>query len=250
MGPKLLAAAASLAAVLLTGRIAERLGRPAGPAMLLVGLNPVLLVHAVGGGHNDLLMVALLLAGIAWLLAGAVVRGAGTIVAAVAVKASGGLILPVLFAVRRGERGRLLAGAVAASVVLTAITVAAFGTNLSGFGVALLGQQRLVAAHSVPNELGRLLGLGGAPLALRLAADVAFVASIVVLLWRALRGADLLACSGWALLALLICTAWLLPWYLVWLLPFAALGGDRRLEGATLLFTAYLLLGRLPGFPG
>ncbi len=34
----------------------------------MVGLNPLLVVYGVGGGHNDLLMLAVLLAGIALIL--------------------------------------------------------------------------------------------------------------------------------------------------------------------------------------
>jgi len=47
---------------------------------------------------------------------------------------------------------------------------------------------------------------------------------------------------GWSMLALLLSTAWLLPWYAIWLLPLAAVGGDRRLRVATLLFCAYAIL--------
>jgi hypothetical protein len=37
-----------------------------------------------------------------------------------------------------------------------------------------------------------------------------------------------------------------MPWYVAWLLPFAALGGDRRLRGAALTLTAFLLVVRMP----
>src|SRR5207302_9284818 len=57
---KALAVAASLATVALVARAARRLGRSARWAAAFVGLNPVLLVLAVGGAHNDTLIVLLL----------------------------------------------------------------------------------------------------------------------------------------------------------------------------------------------
>jgi len=44
--------------------------------------------------------------------------------------------------------------------------------------------------------------------------------------------------AGWASLALLLCSAWLVPWYLAWLLPLAALGRSRPLVAATVVLTA------------
>jgi peptidoglycan/LPS O-acetylase OafA/YrhL len=37
-----------------------------------------------------------------------------------------------------------------------------------------------------------------------------------------------------------------LPWYLIWLLPFAALARTRRLRVAALLLGVYLFLGWMP----
>jgi len=71
--------------------------------------------------------------------------------------------------------------------------------------------------------------------------------SAAVALVRTARGrTDWRVAAGWATLALLIATAWLEPWYAVWLLPLAAVSGDRRLCAATLLFCAYALLIHLP----
>ena len=54
---KAIAVAASLAAIALIARAAARLGRSPGLAAAFVGLNPVLLVLAVGGAHNDTLLL-------------------------------------------------------------------------------------------------------------------------------------------------------------------------------------------------
>ena len=47
--------------------------------------------------------------------------------------------------------------------------------------------------------------------------------------WRAFRGADPLACAGWAGVALILTLASVMPWYVLWVLPFAALSRSRAL---------------------
>jgi hypothetical protein len=91
------AAAASLVAIVVAGgRIAER--REFGNArltMLALGLNPLLLVEGPGTGHNDLLMMALVLVGAAVAMgrprAGAVIVGLGA-----AIKATALAFVPLL----------------------------------------------------------------------------------------------------------------------------------------------------------
>ena len=61
-----------------------------------------------------------------------------------------------------------------------------------------------------------------------------FAASLAGCLWRVWQGQlDWIAGAGWAALALLVTAASLLPWYVAWLLPLAALGRDRRLWRAS-----------------
>ena len=102
-----------------------------------------------------------------------------------------------------------------------------------------------LAFYSVPNQVGRLLGFGGLTLGIRLVADAAFLAIVVVGLRRAWRGGDWMAAAGWATFALVVTSAWLLPWYAVWLLPLAAMAGDTRLRAAALALTAYVVITRV-----
>jgi hypothetical protein len=61
---KVVAALSSLGVVALVWRIAQRLGRdPLVPA-LAVGLNPLVLVHVVGGAHNEALTLLITMAGV------------------------------------------------------------------------------------------------------------------------------------------------------------------------------------------
>jgi hypothetical protein len=71
----------------------------------------------------------------------------------------------------------------------------------------------------------------------------AFVAYL--LLWTH-RGNDWLRAAAWAATGLLLATAWLLPWYLLWPLPLAALSRDRALKLLLLALTAYQLGARVP----
>lgn len=241
-----LAAACSLAAIALIARAARIAGHSARWAAAFVGLNPVVLVLAVGGAHNDTLQMLLLAIALV-LTAGADARfraAAVTTVVGVAVKVSAGLTLPflVLAPARARERIGVLASAAAALAALAVIALLGFGTHAFGFLNALNEQQQLVATHSVPAETARLVGLSGTPAWWRHLYIAAFAVVLAVALWRTARGADWRVAAGWTTLALLLSTAWLLPWYAIWPLPLAAVSGNRRLRAAALLFCAYAVL--------
>lgn len=247
---KALTVLASLAAVALVARAAAGLGQSRRWAAAFVGLNPVLLVLAVGGAHNDTLILLALAAALA-LTAGTAPRygaGAATLVAGVGVKVTAGLALPFMLigAPRARDRARTLRGAALGLVVLGAVALAAFGGHALGFLGAVGEQQRLVAVHSIPAESARLFGLGGTPDWWRNVFAALFVGGFALALWSTWRGTDWRVATGWATLALLCSTAWLLPWYAIWALPLAAVCGDRRLRAATLLFSAYAVLIHLP----
>jgi hypothetical protein len=247
---KALAVASSLAAVALVVRAAGRLGVGRRWAAAFVGLNPVLLVLAVGGAHNDTLIL-LVVAGALALTAGAAPRlraAAATLVAGVGVKLTAGLLLPFLVLAPRRARERLAAleSAGVSLLALGALALLGFGSHALGFLNAVGEQQQLVATHSIPAETARLVGLHGTPGWWRHLFVAAFLAVFAIELWRTARGADWRAAAGWTTLALLVSTAWLLPWYAVWLLPLAAVSHDRRLRAATLLFCAYAVLIHLP----
>jgi alpha-1,6-mannosyltransferase len=238
---KAVAVTASLGCVALVWKIAERLGHEPIAAAALVGLNPILLVYAVGGAHNDLLVMLLALGGILALVSGRP-RGAGVaVVGAAALKASAGLVLVFALAGNRGtSRRRLAVAVVVATAVVGAITLLVFQSGAGQVVSQVLTQQRLVALHSVPGKLASLLGAPGSR-AIRFGAAAIGGVAICALLVRTLRGANWLTSAGWATLALLMTTAWLLPWYVVWLLPLAAVASDRRLTAATLGFTGFVV---------
>jgi alpha-1,6-mannosyltransferase len=254
---KAVAAVSSLGAVALVGYGAHTLGRSWKWPVAFVGLNPVLLELAVGGAHNDTLVMAALALALVLAARGQArarapaggLRGAAvSVVAGMGVKIAAGVVLPfVVLAPRHWhERAKVLVGAALAVAGLLVLGLAGFGSHALGFLDAVGEQQQLVASHSVPAETARLVGLSGTPTWWRHLYLAAFCVVLVVTMWRTLRGSDWRVMAGWATLALLVSTAWLLPWYAIWLLPLAALGGDRRLTAATLLFCAYAILIHLP----
>jgi alpha-1,6-mannosyltransferase len=239
---KLATVAASLGCVALLRRCARLLGRSPERAALLYAANPLVLVYALGGFHNDVFMLLAVLGGVALLLARREAAAGASLAAAIAIKASAGVLLPfALLGARR--RGRLLSGALAATAVVALLSLAAFGVAAPSLGE----QGSLLTRFSVPNALGQLLGLGGAPSWLLAAMRAAMGGAIALLALAAWRGRiGWLAAAGWATLALLASLAWLQPWYAAWLLPLAALARSRPLRYGALVLCAYVLLTFLP----
>jgi hypothetical protein len=98
----------------------------------------------------------------------------------------------------------------------------------------------------VPNLLGLALGQGGETETMRVLLEGALVAAIgacCVLAWRRRESID---AAGWASVALLVALSWVLPWYVLWVLPLAALSRSRWLRNAALLFGVYLILAWAP----
>jgi Glycosyltransferase family 87 len=247
---KALAVLCSLASVALIARASARLGGDPAWAAAFVGLNPVLLELAVGGAHNDTMLMLSLAAALA-LTAGSSPRlraGVAALVAGVGVKVSGGvaLLFALLAPTQARERVRLAATAAAGLVALALVGLIGFGGHALGFLGAIGEQQQLVASHSIPAETARLVGLAGTPTWWRQLFGAAFLIVLAYALWRTAHGAEWRTAAGWSTLALLVSTAWLLPWYAIWALPLAAVSGDRRLRAATLVVCAYAILIHLP----
>jgi hypothetical protein len=218
---KSLTALASLACVALVWGCATRLGRPPLPAALFFGLNPVLLAYAVGGGHNDLFMVAAALAGI-YLLLGARESGMAALVGSVAVKSSAIVLLPfALLGAHRRLRALIWAAAAAAAVIV--LTLVFFGTHVSSLLHVLQRDARLETPNDIPGVLNDVLGLGISTHRLGQIGMLVLIAAILALLVRTWRGGDWPEDAGWATCAVLVTTTWFLPWYLIWFLPLAAL---------------------------
>jgi hypothetical protein len=241
---------ASLVFLALLWRCARQLGRDPRVVVAFVALNPIYIIYAIGGFHNDFFMLVPSIAAVALLTARPrddagsrrLDLGAGAVLMlAVAVKFSAVLLLPfLLVAVGSSQRRiRILLGALLGAIPLAALSVVLFGLALPN----LQDQSTLLTAFSIPNVVGLALGIGGGtPLLLRVA-DAGVVLAVVFLLRR--RG-DWVSRAGWGTLALIASLAWLMPWYLIWLAPLAALGSSPALRRATLALTVFLVLTFIP----
>jgi hypothetical protein len=277
---------ASLGTVFLVYRCAGLLGRNPLAAAVIVGINPIVLVWGLGGDHNDFLMLFFLVLGFWLLLRANAMRvgkrarpaplgktgvvagvrrvwawldgmprplvvgepapwmevGAGVaLVAAVAIKASSAVLIPIVLA-GAARRWRVTLGVLIGFAATAAMTVAAFGVNLPNFDQ----QGSLVIPAGIPNLTGLALGFGGETSAMRTVLALALIAVIVgcaLWTWRTRRW--LTAC-GWASLALVATLSWTLPWYIAWLLPFAALARSRGLRIAAAVLGVYIYLAWMP----
>jgi hypothetical protein len=242
---KAVAAISTAVIVVLVWKAAQMRGLDPVKAVALVGLNPVILVYGVGGGHNDLLMLALLVTGLYVLLQERKRTSGALIMAATAIKLTGGVLLP--FAVARSAarhespeaRKRIIGGA--------AITAVAFG----GLGAVLFGDwpvyllstlhtiQSVGGLHSIAGFILTVVGLGQFTGAAGMVMDALFAVALVWLVRRVWIGElDWITGAGWATVAMLLTAGLLMPWYVCWLLPLAALSSDRRLWWMTIALTA------------
>ena len=240
---KAASAASVLALAWLCARLAPARGVDRRSAAAFVALNPLVLVHVVGGGHNDGLMVLLLLTGCAGVLALREAAAGASLLAAAAIKVSAAFAAP--FALLGARRPlRLVAGALAALAAVAVASLVAFGPHALD-AVGLAGENQAKTSHySVPATAARILGADVDWL--RIGALVLYAGFVAWLLVWTRHGGDWLRATGWAALGLLVASGWLLPWYLIWALPFAALSRDRALTGVVLALTAFQLINRVP----
>ena len=209
---KLLAGAALLAAAI-GGREIARFydARRAELALLAIGFNPVFLIEGPGNGHNDVLMVALMLVGIALSQQGRPRAGYLLVGLSIGIKFVTAAIVPwlimdQLFWERR--HGRLAAAALALGLILAPSLVgyAAFGVHTN----AMDGIKAVVAPGGV--------GIGMLP---RLGVLLLVYAVLSLAVWRFSVPGMYLSC--WALFCLtliFIGAPVSFAWYMVW--PFSA----------------------------
>ena len=221
---KAVAALSVLGLAAVVARLAAWRGVDPLRAAAFVALNPLVLVHVVGGAHNDGLTMLLAMLGVAAVLSAREATGGAALVAAIAIKASAAFIAPfaLLATAKPGSMGRfptidvgfrpigrLLGGALVAAVTIGVAAYLGFGWEwLHAFGLA--GKNQGHTSHlSIPTTLGRISGLGPGPL--RAAALVLFAALLAYLLAWTWRGGDWVRAAAWAAFGLLLATSWLLP---------------------------------------
>jgi hypothetical protein len=231
--------------VLLIARYLPRLAVACGVdprgALWLGLLNPLVLVHFVGGGHNDALMLGLVVAGVTlaveatgerWVAVGVALAACAVLVKAPAVLAVA--FLTPVWARRLSGRATLLRACLRVGGV--ALGTAALVTAVSGLGLGWVRQLntpgQVVTWLSVPTGLGMLADvLRGLPnfvtsadptiSAFRLVGQ-AVTALIVLALWLRAGRLGPVRALALALLAIVLLGPVVQPWYVIWPIVIAA----------------------------
>jgi alpha-1,6-mannosyltransferase len=246
---KAIVLASSLGVLAIVAWAARRAGRSPQAAVALVGLNPLVLVYGIGGLHNEPLMLLAVVGAVALVLRGRDgvtplwdVGGGVCAALAAGIKPSAALVVALVVL---GARRRLwaLAGAAAAGLAIAAVVELRYGGWLSAVGI----QARLVTPLSVPNVIAALAGRGALDATGLRLAELAFAiiaaAALAAVAWRRER---LAGATGAAMLGSVVTLGWAMPWYVWWVLPFAALARTRALTAACVVLTVWLGLGAIP----
>lgn len=250
---KLVDGLADLATLALVWRCAERLGRRPAAALAFAGFNPVVLVWGLGSVHYDSLMMFFVVGAVYLLVrarsddgarpgAARLELTAGAVLAvAIAIKVSAAMLLPVFLL--SGRRRWVISGLVPTATVLALASVASFGLHFPDLGT----QSRLINTRAVPDVLGYMLGLGGETHAMHAVLTGVLVVAVAVCgTWAWRSPTDWLTAAGTLMVVLIVTLSWGVPWYVLWILPFAALSTRVPLRAATLAVSAYLLISFLP----
>ncbi|MCW2551853.1 MAG: alpha-(1-_6)-mannopyranosyltransferase [Mycobacterium sp.] len=241
-------------------RVARHVGANAAAALWICVLNPLVIIHLMGGVHNEMLMVGLMMAGIALTFANHPAWGVSLIAIAVAVKATAGIALPFLVWVwmRQLRQRRSLASSAPAFATATAgsagifVVVFAVLSLLAGVGLgwltALAGSVKIINWLTVPTAAANLINVvGGLLLPVNFYAvldvtriiGVAIIAISLPLLWWRFRHDDREALAGIAL-ALLVVVLFVpaaLPWYYTW--PLAVLSALAQSRSAIAVIAGF-----------
>ncbi len=246
-------------------RLARICGVDPVAALWLGAVNPLVLFHLIGGGHNEALMIGAMMAGLVIALERSVVLGTVFITFGVGIKATAGMTLAflvIMLALRAGGRWRDLVreGAIVGSVAVA--TFLAF-TALAGVGwgwiAALTTPGTVLSFLSLSTELGvgagqlgLLLGLGDHTQA---ALDVAqpvgtAVGSLIALaiMWQCWqRRLNPVLGLAIALGAFVLLSPVIQPWYLLWaIVPLAASTPDPRYRKVSVWLTVVFSLTIMP----
>jgi alpha-1,6-mannosyltransferase len=240
--------------------LTRRLGGRVPVAMWVAVANPMMVIHMIGGGHNDLLVVGLLAAGSLVALRGAPAGGIALVTAAMAVKASAAVALPFLVLVWAGQLSgplwpriaRATAAGIAVFVPVFAACSLAAGVGL-GWIPALSAPSMIVNWMSIPTGVGEFLHTvvnSVVPVAKQPFINVARVIGGSLLLWIACRqwwaaregGPDAVHRAGTVLLAVAVLSPATLPWYLSWGMALVAAAAWSTPKLVALVFFSLMLV--------
>jgi hypothetical protein len=228
--------------------LATRTGHDPARAIWLGVCNPLVLLHFIGGAHNDALMIGLTVCGLALARCNYPIMGLLCCVAAAAIKAPAAIaaVFIIAEAARAVRPGRRMATGAGLSAVAAGSFVALTWVTQLGFGwVRALGTPGTNRLLLTPTTLATQLisDVTGHDAAVRFASQATGFTIIAVgigyLLHIAPRLGTARAC-GIAFALIAICGPVLLPWYALWALVVLA-ASARRAEQQLMILASVVL---------
>jgi alpha-1,6-mannosyltransferase len=273
---QLLAAAASLGTIAVVGRLVQRV-RPERTAfaIAMIGCNPIVVYHVVGGGHNDILVAFFVACAVSLLFAKRELLSAVALALGMSVKASAVVPLALLIVAivanappERRRRVLALYGGVVAGVWIALALPFMRGSNptlglleVSSHDSWMAPGQLIVRGAS---GLGGLIGGDALREPFATAARIGlFAGSLVAVfaigrrIWTSVQARTpeaMAAAWGWAFLAITLPSPVLFTWYLVWALPLAWVMPKIARRGMVILSAFFVVTqlvtetSRLPTF--
>jgi alpha-1,6-mannosyltransferase len=261
LGMRLVALLGVVLMVMALPVLARHCGNDPAAALWLGALNPLVLLHLVGGAHNDAVMLGLLGAGLVAALGGRSIPAAALVALAALVKAPaalGLLAVATLWSQRLTGRSRWLRAVAATGAVALATTGLATAATGTGYGwIGALNTPVTPDNWAPVNTLGRAtgamltsLGSGLAEFASPIWRLLGLAATAVVVLtaWRrhSRLGGPVLA-LGVSLMAVAVLGPAIRPWYVLWSLFLIAAAAPRGpLRRAVATASGVLALAIIP----
>lgn len=213
-------------------RLARRLDTDPGIALWLAALSPLALFSYVASGHNDALMVGLLVAGVALALEDRLAIGVALCAVGALIKLPAALAIVFLAVVAFREASDEDRWRVFVKAVVVPCVVVVMGTVVAGYGWTWLSpaalrvptELRILATPSVSigvffnaiaHDIGIPVSRNAVVSATQVICGLIVVAGTLWLLWNAHR-ANVVRALGLALLLFVVGSPTVWPWYLIW----------------------------------
>ena len=235
-------------------------------ALAITAWCPILVMNVLGAGHNDPVMVALVLAGFLLYRKGYLLWGIVFVLLGTMVKITGALALaPMLVMYVRDRRGAHLKRAAAAAGTVVGLSVLFYLPFLQSLKIFKTTEHmtKLYSSSSIPMLFStgyqKLLTRGGmsaakAVLVANSRVHVAFVlielVFLVLLLWGVRDYRTMVASAAGLFLVWFLTSSYVLPWYLFMGLMLTAILGWNITTGSLVGLAAVFCLYRVPQPPG
>lgn len=234
-------------------------------ALVIAAWNPLLLLHLIGGGHNDSVMFFFALLGFYLYRRGYPVWGLVSMVLAVMVKMTAALaLLPYLVFFLRDQRGKVVPRVLESAAAVVVIPVLFYFPFWNGFSIfnATGKVLRMSSSSSIPtlakDVLTKLLSAMG--LAKTTAGSLStslahvfflglFVAITLALLWKVRDYRSMVLSTAGIFLAWILTASYLLPWYLAMGIMVCAVAGWNATTACTIAASSIFTLYKVPTTP-